>query len=134
MNIYLPGKSNKPIQEITSLMWTDDHEKNIELVLKKITPQTTFFAKSYGATMLLLALQKTRTKPKNIFLFGLSRKILKQNINPEKYQNISIYQNENDPEGSYEEIKKLFKTKIKKLPGNTHEYDINAFIKNLKTK
>jgi len=129
MKIYLPGKSNKQIPDMECLSWFEDHEKNIQQVLKLITPQTDFFAKSYGATILLYALQRTTTQPKNITMFGISRKLFKQFKKIPK--ETTIFQKTNDPKTSYEEVKQQYpNNKIIEVPGEDHNYDIIELIKN----
>ncbi len=123
MKIYLPGKSNKKISGFTCLSWSEDHKENIQQVLNVITTKTNFFAKSYGATILLHALQQTKIKPNSITLFGLSRKLFEQF--KEIPQEAIVFQKTNDPHASYEEVKKHYpNNKIIEVSGDEHKYNI----------
>ncbi len=105
-----------------------------------------FIAKSAGCILALKSISRDIPKPKACLFLGLPIEFAKQNrISLNNLLStidipIIIAQNENDPFGSYDEIKTLvnsldkYNISIKKLEGNTHDYNNLIEISNILSK
>ena len=94
-----------------------------------------FIAKSAGCILALKSMDGKMPKPIKCLFFGLPIKFAKQygislnDLLTKTNVPIIIAQNENDPFGSYNEIENIVKSlgnkniTVKKLDGNTHDYD-----------
>jgi len=94
-----------------------------------------FIAKSAGCILALKSMSKETTKPTACLFLGLPIKFAKLYSTPlsdlliKTDVPIIIAQNDNDPFGSYDEIENIVKSlgnkniTVKKLDGNTHDYD-----------
>ena len=115
--------------------WNSNEEINFETELSKISNIKDIdivLAKSIGILVTIKAIKQNIIKPEKIIFMGYPLEALKaDNIDVKddiidvNNNNITLIQQTNDPQGSFEEIKKIFNDKISvvEINGNNHFYD-----------
>lgn len=127
-NKQLLQQASDEYEDPVLLTWTHwnaekNADKDYERVVEAVTDDSIVVAKSYGAALVLRALTKQDINPRHAYLMGVplqATSTIDTDTLPQ--HKITVIQNEHDPHGSAQELKKHF-SDVQTIPDNdTHTY------------
>ena len=132
-NQALIEQAKTKYQDVIAVRWNhwdgqEDREDDYKRVIQalKAHPDARVIAKSYGGALVMRALSNHKIRNTDITILGALPTALKQEDIDTKNvsQRVQVIQNEYDPHGSYQEVKKYL-SNVHCIKGNdTHTYKL----------